>query len=200
MTRFWRIETYQGSGGFLCPPGHHNHTHSAWEYPNTRSKREISITGIEYLLTSEADASENIQRRVREIIAEHPMKCSELWVQTVYGYFRSMYVPESGSRNAATLVQDPSRGPENHAAVACIREYFPDHQPRLSLIENPGRGYGSWPCDKCGERVQYEAKFDAWTVVMTRSVPREGTVWNYATLCSKDSGAHEVALYPANEE
>ena len=50
--------------------------------------------------------------------------------------------------------------PERHLAVLTVRHYFPDHTPRLDLIADPGKGYGSWPCTKCGERVQYEAKFD----------------------------------------
>lgn len=200
MTRYWKIKDTSGSAGFLCPPGHYNHTHSAWEYSGPRGTREQSITSIDYLLTDEADASEDIKRRVREIIDRSELKESELWIRHVYAYFKSMYLPESGSRNAADLVQDPSRGPENHAAVSMIRQYFPDHQPRLDLIQKPGRGYGNYPCDKCGERVQYEAKLDAWAIVTTRMDGSGMTHWSYNTVCSKDEGAHEVALYPSTEK
>jgi hypothetical protein len=75
--------------------------------------------------------------------------------------------------------------PERHLAVLCIREYFPDHEPRLDLIANPGKGYGSYPCTKCGERVQYEARLDKLAVVTTRIVPGEGTVWSRVAECSK---------------
>ncbi|MFD6934688.1 hypothetical protein ACFWAP_00835 [Streptomyces goshikiensis] len=81
--------------------------------------------------------------------------------------------------------------PERHAAVACIREYFPEHEPRLDLIADPSKGYGSWPCSKCGERVQYEAKFDAYAVVTTRLSGSGITQWFYGRECT-DGGAHTV--------
>ena len=76
-----------------------------------------------------------------------------------------------------------------HGAVALIREYFPEHAPRLDLIADPGHGYGEWLCDKCGERVQYEARLDALAKPI-RS-PSFGPT-KYKTECSK-GGAHEVA-------
>src|SRR6185437_6835037 len=144
MTRYWKISTGsdQGSGGFMCPPGHPNHTMSAVEYTSARARNPISITGIAYLTTDEADATPALRERARKILADAELKCSELWIRHVYGYFKNMYVPESGSRNISDLVSDPKNvlPPERHAAVAMIREYFPDHQPRTDLIADPGKG------------------------------------------------------------
>ena len=81
--------------------------------------------------------------------------------------------------------------PNRHLAVLCVREYFPDHEPRLDLIVNPGKGYGSCPCTKCGETVQYEAKFDKLTKVTTRIIPGEGTKWTYQTECP-EGGDHTI--------
>ncbi|MFL4491702.1 hypothetical protein ACJ6WD_10665 [Streptomyces sp. VTCC 41912] len=99
---------------------------------------------------------------------------------------------EHAGRIVADVRDVPARmDPERHAAVSCVRQYFPGHQPRLDLIENPTKGYGSWPCSKCGERVQYEAKFDKHAVVTTRIDGRGMTHWSYGLECA-DGEPHEV--------
>jgi hypothetical protein len=101
----------------------------------------------------------------------------------------NLFVPE---RVRATVpVKVEPIDPERHLAVLCIREYFPDHEPRLDLIVDPGKGYGSWPCTKCGERVQYEAKFDKHAVVTIRMDGTGMTHWSYGTECVK-GGDHSV--------
>lgn len=300
--RTYKIVKGSGSGGFLCPPGHWNHTYSLEEFSGPRGRTVQGIYSIDYVDDEHASASDFIRERVQRIKAESNLVDSAAWERSVYGYFRSMYVPESGSRNASDLIShspsniaaavarkvlteafadvireettptdphnyrngvtglgkrrgfeitakaDGSRvyvyaladdgtrysaehldafaealahdfdnvsvkthpedsilkrveadmrivpepmAPERHAAVAYIREHFPAHEPRVDLIENPGKGYGSWPCTKCGEKVQYEAKFDAHTVVSTRIIPGEGTKWTYITECSAGDN-HEV--------
>jgi hypothetical protein len=292
------------SGGFMCPPGHPNHSYEMVGYESPRHRTEIFAGSIGYALTEDFDGSPVIRDRVQRIMDAAELVESDLWVRSVYGYFRSMYVPASGDRNASNLINhnpaeiaadsaltvlreafegitepdanhpnphnyrrgvtplygrrrgfeitakadgsrvyvyaladDGSRydadhlkdyanaldwtgtftnprhepmcdahagrivadvvnvpapmDPERHAAVACIRQYFPDHTPRLDLIENPGKGYGSYPCDKCGESVQYEAKFDALAVVSTRLAGSGITQWSYKTDCDK-GGNHEV--------
>lgn len=74
---------------------------------------------------------------------------------------------------------------DHHLGYLCVREYFPDHQPRTDLIADPGRGYGSYPCDKCGTRVQYEARYDAWCVVQTMP-------WKWTPDCP-EGGHHQVS-------
>ena len=67
-----------------------------------------------------------------------------------------------------------------------MREYFPDHQPREDLIADPGTGYGSWPCVKCGKRVQYEARVNGFA----EAVPSARNGLNYVTECPA-GGQHE---------
>ena len=75
--------------------------------------------------------------------------------------------------------------PEHHLGYLCVREYFPDHQPRLNLIADPGHGYGAGTCSKCGQRVQYEARHDALCVVTS------GARWRYDPDCPR-GGQHEI--------
>jgi len=291
------------AGSFLCPPGHPAHRYTLEGYETTRKRNPFSIGSIEQALADDFDGSDYIKDRVRRIFEESTLTESDLWVRSVYGYFRNMYVPEDDDRSVAKLISysrpeiaadkvktildkirkaaaevdepgldnyrrgvtplygrrrgwevtaapdgtkvyiyaladdgtrydadhldqfaaildaDPQftdvtrehicdkhagrveatltdppapMDPERHAAVACIRKYFPNHTPRLDLIDNPGKGYGSYDCTKCGERVQYEAKFDKLTKVTTRIQPGGGgTEWTYTTDCTK-GGDHEI--------
>jgi hypothetical protein len=90
------------------------------------------------------------------------------------------------SLNKGPVVQadDPRCVPEHHAGYLAVRRYFPDHQPRLDLIADPQ--YPGGTCAKCGERVQYEARFDALAKVIPGH-PR----WAYVVDCPK-GGRHEV--------
>jgi hypothetical protein len=176
-----------GSGGFLCPPGHWNHEYTLNGYYSGRRKANPdSISGIEYALEDESGASESVKDRVRRIMDAATLTDSDMWERSVYGYFRSSYAPEDMDRNVSRSITDVSHSiaPERHLAVLCIREYFPDHEPRLDLIADPGKGYGSYPCAKCGEQVQYEARFDALAFVK----PYGG----YGTTCPR-GGKHELS-------
>ncbi|MGD6750386.1 hypothetical protein [Streptomyces sp. BH105] len=314
MRTYKIVQGQHGSGGFMCPPGYPNHTYSAHEFNGPRGRTVVGISSLEYLLTDEADAAPAVRERARKILESAKVAESEGWVRSVYGYFRNMYLPESGSLNASDLVshkpveivvrrtetflgvlgdrvqaeakeraeraseggavpagrnpKDFRRGnsmrgkrrgyevtakwdgstvyvyaladdgerydadhlddyasvlvdgftnvrrepmsddhagrvvadvvdvpspmdPQRHAAVATIRKYFPEHEPRLDLIEDPSKGYGSWPCTKCGERVQYEARYDKHTVVSTRLSGSGITQWSYGLECT-DGGPHTV--------
>lgn len=194
MTRTYKIvKDGQGSSGFLCPPGHPNHYYVLNEFNGPRGRAVQGISSIQYALRDEADASPLIKTQAERIINQARLICSEAWVRNVYGYFRNMYAHESGSRNASKAVSDKTNSlpPERHLAVLCIREYFPEHKPRVDLINDPGKGYGSWPCIKCGERVQYEARADAYAIVKTRVSGSGRTQWSYLTECA-EGGAHEI--------
>jgi hypothetical protein len=174
-----------GSGGFMCPPGHWNHEYTLNGYYGGRRKANAdSISGIGYALEEDSGASESVKERVRRIMDAATLTDSDMWERSVYGYFRYSYAPENGDRNVSNAISDHSDSlpAERHLAVLCIREYFPDHEPRLDLIADPGKGYGSYPCVKCGERVQYEARFDALAFVK----PHGG----YGTECPR-GGKHE---------
>jgi hypothetical protein len=142
---------------------------------------------------TESWVPEPIRARAAKLLAEPLPAPSELWVRSVYGYFRNMWSPDGVERNASKLVVGRPDGVpvEWHAAVMHIRQFFPDHEPRTDLIANPGKGYGSYPCDKCGERVQYEARLDALAIVSTSMSGAGITQWSYVTECAK-GGAHVV--------
>lgn len=287
------------AGNFLCPPGHPNHTQQLEGYESPRHRTVMCSPPLDSALADDFDGSEDIKDQVRKIMDAATLVPSELWIRSVYSYFRNSYAPEDMDRNVSrSLTHNPAeivvnatrkaladtytnndlfadnpnyrdgsrrpmraarRGyevtatrdgsevfvyalgddgtrygvlhlledhaetltdngfadvrieppqdqdgvfipervratnpvkidpidPNRHLAVLCIREYFLDHEPRLDLIADPGRGYGSYPCTKCGERVQYEAKFDKLTKVNTRIKPYGGTEWTYETECPK---------------
>lgn len=173
-----------GSGSFLCPPGHPRHTYSLHGYASPRSRSAILIAAVDSALT-DPEVPDSVRASVQRIMDTATLIPSEAWIGHLYGYFRNMYAPESGTRNVSEAVNDPANQTpaDRHLAVMYIREYFPDHEPRTDLIANPGKGYGSWPCLKCGQRVQYEAKFDAYAIM----TPTGG----YIIPCAK-GGAHII--------
>ncbi|MEV7675031.1 hypothetical protein [Streptomyces sp. NPDC088752] len=323
--RTYKVDSTSGTSGFLCPPGHHNHTHSLNEYSGPRGRTVQGIFSLDYIDDEHADASPHLVEAVNRIREKSRANwvASESWIRNVYGYFRNSYSPDGETRNvskaityspaseshkaAAKALKDafevpgkpytteiaplpwlkdggegeadansyrdgsakPMRAvrrgyeitakadgsrvyvyaladdgtrygalpilqhyadaltaagytdvrieepkstptafvpervtatppaipeqidPARHLAVMCIREYFPDHEPRTELIENPGKGYGAHPCTKCGQKVQYEAKFDAHAVVTTRMDGTGMTHWSYDTECP-EGGAHTV--------
>lgn len=200
MTRYYKIVEGEGASGHLCPPGHYNHRYSLYEYNSPRSRSETGIGNLDQLRRPEADALPIVLAQAKKIFAATELIESEAWIRSVYGYFKSRYAPKSGTRDVSKAVSDPTNSisPERHLAVLCIREYFPDHEPRIDLIMNPGKGYGAWPCLKCGEQVQYEEKFDKHVKVTTRIIPGEGTLWTYGQECPK-GGDHVVEEYTAPE-
>lgn len=95
---------------------------------------------------------------------------------------------EYESLNTGDIVQpdDPRCVPEHHLAYLLVREYFPDAEPRLDLIEHRPRG-GSRPCRKCGKTVQYEARFDDWAEFLSSG----GFHTGYRRECEQ-GGYHEI--------
>lgn len=154
----------KGVGGFLCPPGHWNHEYVLLAYFNGRRKPAIDgFYTIEHALDPQSQASEQVQARVRAIMASSELVCSELWLRSVYGYFRNCYAAEDGSRDVSRCRIDSTHSlpSQVHLAVVYVRQFFPDHSPREDLIADPGRGYGVHACLNCGLQVQYEARADA---------------------------------------
>lgn len=294
-----------GAGGFMAPPGHPHHTHHLEGYESPRHRNAFFHRALDNALADDFDGSDYIKDRVRRMLDEANLVESDLWIKSVYGYFRTMYAPEDGSRDVSEAIShdpaaiaaaaarkaladtyeatdgfrdDPNyrdgsakplraarRGykatakadgsevfvytladdgstygalhlledhaetltdngfadvrieepqdrdgefipervratvpvkidpidPARHLAVLTIRQYFPDHEPRLDLIESPGTGYGAHPCTKCGATVQYEAKFDKRAKVDTRVDGKGMTHRTYGTECP-EGGDHTV--------
>jgi len=198
----FRIMKDDGMGSFLCPPGHPSYEYSVHVY-YPRGNRTVRVTSrreaddflsIEAALGGQDNIPENLREQLQRLIDSAPVVCSELWVRHVYGYFRNCYAPAPEYRNVSeALVYSPESGDQrppsdHHLGYLRVKHYFPAHTPREDLIANPGRGYGSWPCDKCGQRVQYEARKDAWCHVFP------------ADADCPQGGQHEVALYPVKED
>jgi hypothetical protein len=191
----WRIDKDgQGMGGFLAPPGHPDHEYVVIG-KRPRAREADMMTGVGSVLDNPDQYPEHVVRMAQRVMDAAELRCSELWIRSVYGYFHTMYVPESGDRRAAYLLTDPKNTlpPERHAAVATIRQWFPDHEPRTDLIINPAGGYGLWPCIHCGLRVQYAARCDALAVVTP------GAVWRYDTDCPDNAEGHQVDAAPEPE-
>jgi hypothetical protein len=165
MTNRYKIsKNRQGSGGFLCPPGHPFHVYTA---VGMEGSREVAWGSLDMIL-NDPDAEPKVRARAQEIMDAAQLTCSEAWIRQVYGYFRNCYAPESGSRNVSECVVRRKDGPAipdaRHLAVLTVRQYFPDAAPRPELIADPGNGYGTRKCAKCGQTVQYEARFNAFAV------------------------------------
>lgn len=166
MSTYRIVKNGKGLGGFLCPPGHWNHTYVANEYRSGHDKEEPSgIFSLDSVMDQDTVFPVSIRNQVQKIMDQSTLILSEKWVRYVYGFFVGIYVPESGDRKASELICSHTPVPGLvHAATAHIRDFFPDHQPREDLITYPGKGYGSWPCVKCGQKVQYEPRLDAHVV------------------------------------
>ena len=193
MAEDFRFVKSTGAGGFMSPPGDAVHV---WRVDvHTSNRRNARNTGIYSLdsIVSESWVPAPVRERAAKLLAEAKREPSEMWIRSVYGYWRNMWSPDGVTRDAGKLsVGRPDGAPLDwHGAVMHIRQWFPDHEPREDLIADPGKGYGAFPCTKCGERVQYEARFDALAVVSTRLSGSGITQWSYATECPK-GGAHTV--------
>jgi hypothetical protein len=220
----------QGSGGFLCPPGHPNLSYSVEGYYGGRVKPVSGpdlIAGLDYLIRDEyGDVPATVKAHAGQIMRDAELACSEKWLREVYGYFRNSYSPDGVNRNVSDAISSskvhcrcgaefwnrrgleshlsrlttaetydhfeiatPKPPPEHHLGFLCVREYFPDHEIRLDLIENPAAtrpGYGAHSCPKCGQKVQYEARCDAYVVVTVNI----GGPWKYNAECP-GGGTHD---------
>lgn len=212
-------------GSFLVPPGHPALTHEVRVYyPRGNARITPALRrdadgymSIDSVLTDEY-APESVKARVRRMMDSANLVYSELWIRSVYGYFRNSYAPADDPTNrnvsdaymyrpGCTLCRNPQDDAihtsvtvpgwhawsplplppaTRHLGYLAVREYFPEHEPRTDLIENPGKGYGSYPCVKCDQRVQYESRKDAFCVVTS------GMRWSYNDVCPADEGKHEI--------
>jgi len=154
-----------GMGSFLCPPGDPMLRYSIIE---KSSKSWNARTDGMYALDTDAEwVSAGIRARAARMLAEAVRVESPAWVANIYGYFRNMWTVDGlmWTNTQALVSGRPADVPDDwHAAAVFIRKYFPDHVTRVDLIRDPGKGYGSYPCVKCDQRVQYEARYDALAI------------------------------------
>lgn len=128
-------------------------------------------------------APESGSRNVAESLSSNQLRCQcgEEFVSRhqLERHLERNGAPEISAHREVTVAYPPER----HLGYLTVKEYFPEHAPRLDLIADPGRGYGSYPCAKCGQRVQYEAREDALCVISG------GYGWKADPVCPK-GGAH----------
>jgi hypothetical protein len=135
---------------------------------------------------------DGVNRNVSNAISASKLHCrcgEEFWNRPgLNKHIERNSGPRGGYRGHEEIAK-PMPPPEHHLGYLCVREYFPDHTPRLDLIENPeatGPGYGVHKCPKCDQSVQYEARADAYVVVTTHM----GGPWKYDAECPR-GGTHE---------
>lgn len=191
MAEVYKIVRGCGAGGFMSPPGDSRHMYSIQSYSSNRSNARM--TGS-YAIDTDAEwIPVSVRERARKILTETSVTESELWIRYVYGYFKNSWTSNGqpwDNVDGLTFARPADAPLDWHAAVVHIRKWFPTHQPRAELIASPGKGYGSHPCDRCGECVQYEAHLDALAVVSTSMSGSGITQWSYVTECS--AGGHHI--------
>lgn len=135
-----RIVTDSGSGGFLNPPGHPEHTQSVEtdlrRRPENRGRMSLSgaVTADYLPPVIRGRASGILKRWANENAGTEP---DAAWVAQVLGYFRNCYrnpaAPEGQEWHAGNLVidrdRDPMAEPADHAGINLIRQYYPGFQP-----------------------------------------------------------------------
>jgi hypothetical protein len=146
----------EGMGGFLCPPGHPEHSYSVEtdlrRRPWNRGRMSLSCAvDCEWL-----DPVTREQAKVKlGLWYDYGRPCLGLpemqdWIRQILGYFRGCYRnPEAGAEqwNAGNLIIDQDRNPldkpEDHAGVNLIRRYYPEYAPTAE--EFAGAYWGKKP-------------------------------------------------------
>ena len=137
-TRILEAVVSGGMGGFLCPPGHPEHSFHVEADLNRRPENRGGISLSSAL--NEDWIHVTVCAKVARLLGD--WECSKLpltnpavqdWIHQVLGYFKTAYLPASGSRNVADLRftknLDPLENADIHAGVAFIRDYYPAYQP-----------------------------------------------------------------------
>lgn len=170
----WKV-TAQSMGSFLDPPGAPTHRFSVYGWTGwtgqdpkrrARSKPNEPDHSISLLTAlEEPEVDDTTKRLVQQLLDFSTIRDSEDWQAHVYGYFNHCYSPDGIDRNVTRCIVDRSDGlpAERHLGFLLIKTWFPNAVPRADLIESGGQ-YGTEKCVHCGERIQYEAKYDGWTV------------------------------------
>lgn len=166
MSRWYIDDDGQGIGGHLAPPGDPSLRYTVREGSRNNP---LSLMSLESAVTEDY-VPEDIRQRAAGILAKAQRTPSETWIAQVYGYFKNSYSPDGVDRNVSNALifgkfwgnaDEPRPPAERSLAVMFIRQYFPDHEPRLDLLDTAA-GYGTRPCTTCGVTCQYEARIDGW--------------------------------------
>lgn len=131
------LRTDDGMGGFLNPPTHPQHTTSIIEKRGGHEVGYYSLTGArdEKYLPGRVRGTANgiLKRWVREKGQEQP---DEVWLASVYNYFRNCYSPDGENRNVSDCLINNANSlpPERHLAYLFVKEFYPAHKPDIERI------------------------------------------------------------------
>ena len=91
---------------------------------------------------------EEVDKLFKPLPYDHPRV--QAWERDQYAYKSNCYSPDGTTRAVDKCIIDPDREqpPEHHLAYLAVKEYYPEAEPRLDLIETPpiyGKGAeGHW--------------------------------------------------------
>lgn len=150
-----RISRRGGMGNLLAAPGyptHHAHVETAHvdKIGRIHCWADGGSMSIDYAATEDADLPEWVRNAARKMIedwraARPSLDAPEVqaWIAHCLGYFRGCYrnpdAPEGREWYADKMIIDKSRDPiafqDDHAAVHCIRKFYPEYQLTAADLE-----------------------------------------------------------------
>jgi hypothetical protein len=134
----------KGMGGFLCPPGHPEHSYSVEtdlrRRPENRGSMSLSAAvnyeWLDNITRHQAGQIIDKWNQNRPAIDSAEVKD---WIQQVLGYFRGCYKnpklqePDCWAASVLSIDQDNKADPmtliDYHAGVHLIRRYYPEYVP-----------------------------------------------------------------------
>lgn len=131
-----------GAGGFLNPPNDAEHSFSIQEF---RGGDKMRICSLRYASEDNYLPRQVKAAAVRCIKAHKGNVNDENWIASVYNYFRNCYSPDGINRSLSDCIVATELSkypPEWHLAYLFIKQFDPEHTPRLDLI-SADPGYGS---------------------------------------------------------
>lgn len=134
----------EGMGGFLNPPGDVEHEYGFISYIRNREQSSFSIRHAaqenNHLPTPVRELASKLLDENKKLLQSLPV--DELWVRSVYNYFRHCYSPDGVERSVSVCKIDPKNNqpPEYHLAYLFIKELYPHYPVRVDLIAYSGPG------------------------------------------------------------
>lgn len=135
-----------GMGSFCTPEGHADRSNHIVEMRGGHEMGSMSITAA-----AEADyLPARVKSTAQKILRLQSLNVTEEFISSCYAYFRNCYSPDGMNRSASSCLipgqnctPDKPLPPEHHLGYLMVKEYDPNHTPRLDLIENPPTSFSA---------------------------------------------------------
>jgi hypothetical protein len=153
------------------------------QFNATKALSELWVQSV-YAYFAHSYSPDGTNRNVSDAISTSKLHCAcggEFWNQKGLNHH---YRTTSSERLVHYEITKPLPPDEHHLGYLLVKQYFPDHEPRHDLIENPVSTTGT--CVHCGQGVQYEARKDALCVAM------RGGSWVYDETCPDSETGHSL--------